>query len=112
MAIRRVFVIWTHPLFYESVRRLLQHPDIEWAGATSDRASIQAQLVSLCPDTVLLEEETNRDTAAEVLRILGANSTATRLIQLNLTENELTIYHREQKTVRQADDLLRLIQEQ
>lgn len=111
MAIRRVFVIWTYPLFYESVRRLLQHPDIEWVGATSDRAAMQAQIVRLCPDTILLEAETSRDAAVDVVRLLEVNPATTRLIQLSLTENELTIYHREQKTVRQADDLLRLIQE-
>jgi hypothetical protein len=35
MAVRRVFVIWANPIFRESVRLLLRHPDVEWVGELS-----------------------------------------------------------------------------
>ena len=112
MMVRRVFVIWINPLFYESVRLLLQHPEIDWVGATADRAAVPAEIASRQPDTVLVEVEEARDSAAEVLEILGAAAADVRVFLLGLADNQLLIYHREQKTVGQAQDLVRLIQEQ
>ncbi len=111
MALRRVFVIWTHPLFYESVRLLLQHPDIEWVGATADRAVARSQIARLCPDTILIEEEEGGSVSAEALNVLDASSADVRVIRLSLADNELKVYHREQRTVAKAEDLLRLIQD-
>ena len=53
---RRVFVIWMNPLFHESVRLLLSHPDVEWVGATSDHAAAHEQIMKLRADTILIEE--------------------------------------------------------
>ena len=36
MSTQRVFIIWSYPLFHESVRLFLEHPDIKLVGATSD----------------------------------------------------------------------------
>jgi len=32
MAVKQVYVIWTNPLFRETVHLLLDHPDIELVG--------------------------------------------------------------------------------
>ena len=109
MAARRVFVIWSNPLFHESLRLLLNHPEVEWVGATSDHATAHDQIVSLFPDTILIEEEEESNASAETLEILGTGSADVRVIRLSLTDNELRIYHREQRTVGQAEDLLKLI---
>ncbi len=110
MATRRVFVIWSNPLFHESLRLLLNHPEVEWVGATSDHAAAHDQIVSLCPDTILIEEEEGGNAPAETLEILEASSADMRVIRLSLVDNELKVYHREQRTVGRAEDLLRLIQ--
>ncbi len=112
MAIRRVLVIWINPLFHESVRLLLQQPEIEWVGATSDHAAIPVLVASLHPDTVLIEVDEQHNDAAQVQAILGAGAADLRVFLLSLNANELLIYHREQKTVGQPQDLLRLIQAQ
>jgi len=109
MAIRRVFAIWAHPLFGESVRFLLQHPDVEWLGATSNRGDARAQIMSLCPDTILIEELEGSRAGEEAIRLLESISSDVRIIRLSLYDNELTIYQREQRTVGQAEDLLKLI---
>jgi hypothetical protein len=36
MATHQVYVIWTHPLFHDSLRQLLDHNEIKWVGAASD----------------------------------------------------------------------------
>ena len=108
MAARRVFVIWTHPIFHESVRLLLDHPDVEWVGATSDHAAAETELLSLRPDTVLVEAFLE-DILAEIVGILKACTWDVRVASLSLVDNQLIIFHREHREVGQADDLLRLI---
>ena len=109
MTTRRVFVIWAHPIFHESVRRLLTHPDIEWLGATADHVAARDQIASLQPDTVLVEEEEGVRPLAGVLEILEASLYDVRVIRLSLAGNELSVYHCEHRTMEQADDLLHLI---
>ena len=53
---RRVFVIWTNPLFFDFVRLLLRHPAIELVGATSDHATSQSEIDRLRPDAVIVEK--------------------------------------------------------
>ena len=108
MALPRVFVIWNHPLFYESLRLLLNHPDIEWAGATSDYASALAQTERLQPDTILVEEGED-GLPAQALELLKTSPCELRIISLNLSDNQLNVYYRELHTVVQAEDLLHLI---
>jgi DNA-binding NarL/FixJ family response regulator len=110
MTIRRVFVIWTHPLFHESVRLLLERPQIEWVGATSDHEAAHHHIASLQPDTILIEELEGGQAGEEALKLLEGISSDIRIIRFSLENNELTIYHREQRTVGQAGDLLKLIE--
>jgi DNA-binding NarL/FixJ family response regulator len=113
MADRRVFVIWAHPLFHESVRLLLNHPEIEWVGATSDYKTALGDITNLQPDTILIEETEPAAISRvplRVMEILEACSWNSRVVELNLKDNELSIYHREKRTVGQAEDLLHLIQ--
>ena len=109
MAIRRVFAIWAHPIFHESVRLLLSHPDIEWTGATSDYAAAKDAILNLQPDTVVVEE-VGGQVPAEVTQVLEAIPWAVRIISLNLTDNKSIVYHRERRTIEQPEDLLHLIQ--
>lgn len=107
---RRLFVIWSNPLFRELLRLLLTLPEVDWVGATSDHAAALDQIRSLCPDTILIEaEEAGSNAPAETLEILEASSMNRRVFRLSLADNELKVYHREQKTVGQAEDLLRFI---
>ena len=109
MVPQRVFVIWTHPLFQEAVRLILNQPSIEWVGSTSDYAAAQDQILSLLPNVVLVEEMEG-GVPDLALAILEACSWDMRVIGLSLTDNQLCVYHREHRIVGQAEDLLRLIQ--
>ena len=109
METRRVFVVWTHPLFYESVRLLLDDSSIELVGAISDYAAAHQQIMKLQPDTIIVEEKEG-DISAEVLALLRDSPMGARIIGLNLADNQLCVYHRERRTVGRAEDLLHLIQ--
>lgn len=108
MAIRRVFIIWSHPLSHESVRRLLNHPDIEIVGATSSYSTARDEITRLQPDTVIVEEM-HDSTHAEVVGILESSHGVTRVIGFSLNDNKLNVYHREERLVARAEDLLSLV---
>lgn len=110
MTSRRVFVIWSHPIFHESLRLLLNHPGIEWVGATSDHRAAHEAILRHQPDTVLLEEGEDEEVPCEAVRIIGAGPTNVRVIRLSLSDNELSVYHRERRTIGAAEELLQIIQ--
>ena len=109
MVVQRVFVIWTNPLFHDSVRMILNHPDVEWVGSTSDYTTARDKILSLQPSVVIVEEVEGANPAL-VFSILEWCNWNMRVINLSLTDNKYYVYHRQQKIVGQAEDLLRLIQ--
>lgn len=104
----RVFIVWSHELFYELVHVLLEHPGVEEVGASSQRATLRAEITNLRPDNIIIEGACMK---AETFRILESCPWNPRVIRLSLQDNELIVYHREQRTVEQADDLLLLLQD-
>ncbi len=108
MRSRQVFVVWTHPLFYTSLRLILDDPNIDLIGAASDYAAAHDQVISLQPDTIIVEEGEG-DISTEVMALLQICPSGGRVIGLNLVDNQLSVYHREQRLVGRAEDLLGLI---
>jgi len=108
MAVRRVFVIWTNPLFHESARLLLKHRDIIWVGATADITTAHEEIMILHPDTILFEK-TRAGIPAVVMKILEAETWDMRIIGLSLDNNEMILYYREHQTVVEAGDLLQFV---
>ena len=108
MAVRRVFLIWTNPLFHESTRLLLSHPDINWVGAASDFAIAHEEIMKLHPDTILFEK-TGAGIQVDILEILEVEAWDMRIIGLSLENNEMSLYHHEHQTVVAAGDLLQFV---
>jgi hypothetical protein len=109
---RQVFILWLNPLFHETVRLLLDFPEINIIGDSSDYNAARETLGRLQPDTVIFEEdEDNAGICAEIFQILEASTWNLRVIRLSLLDNELKVYHREQSTVSTSEDLRRLVQE-
>ncbi len=108
MKVRHVFVIWKHPIFLESVRLLLNHPDVELVGATSDVTTAASEILDLQADTVLVEG-VGSDVIDEVLHILDGTPWNVRIFSFNLDTNKLSVYHREYEMMGKAEDLLHLV---
>jgi DNA-binding NarL/FixJ family response regulator len=107
---RRVFVVWAHPLFYETLHALLNHSSIEVAGASSDYRAARAEIETLRPDVIIVEETDNESAnQSETFRLLDEGHWALKIVRLNLQDNSLWLYQREQKTIAQVGDLLNLI---
>lgn len=105
---RRVFIVWTNPLFYESVRLLLSHPEIDIVGETANFSDAQDIIRRLRPDTVIVEEVGN-EVPAEVLAVLEQSKWHTRIIGFSLDDNRLNLYHREERNAGEAADLRHLV---
>ena len=108
MTNKRVFVIWSHPLFHDAVRALLAHPEIEWVGETSDYEGMEEKVIQTNPDTVIFEDDENRF-SAQILAIPEMIPSVERIIGLNLNNNELRIYHHKVKIVGHTNDLIQSI---
>lgn len=109
MAAQRVFVIWTHPLFLESVRMLLDHPSIEWLGATFDYHSARNTVSDLEPDIVLIEENQEEDVNPTLVEFLLECPVNVRVIGLNLNDNRLSLFTHEQGMIGEAQELLQIV---
>ena len=107
---RRVFVLWRNPLFRDSVRLLLQHPDIELVGIAPEYAAAVPDIVSTRPDTILAEEVEGH-LPAGVLESLEDEAQALRVVGLSIEDNLLRIFRREQSELVNSEDLLRLVLE-
>jgi len=104
--VRRVFVIWTHPLFFDFVRLLLRHPAIELVGATSDHATSQTEIDRLRPDAVIVEKAEEEESPNEIVTILRSGP---MVIRLSLGTNDLSTYQRKLWTLGRAEDLSQVI---
>jgi len=108
MAPHKVFVIWVNPLFHKSVQMLLQHPEVDWIGSTSNFTTAKQMALDLHPDVILIEEMEN-DNLNELIEILKSSPCGVRVVSLNMNDNQLSVYYREERTILLADDLLKLV---
>lgn len=106
MAKHRVYVIWTHPLFYESIRLLLNQR-VNLVGSSDDHAKASRDINKLKPEIVLIETpEGLEDLGEETISILQKGP---KVIHLSLEDNELSMYLRHQKTMDAPSDLMQMI---
>lgn len=111
MATHQVYVIWAHPLVRDSLRKLLDHTDINWVGAASDFTIAVEEISRFHPDTILIEEVEGETTTSAFMEIVGKFHWNLRVVGVSLDDNQLSIYQHEHQTVGQPEDLIRMILE-
>jgi DNA-binding NarL/FixJ family response regulator len=110
-AVRRVFIISSHPLFGQGVESLLrQETGVDIAGRETDVDTAIERIKELRPHVVILD---SADPACvptpAVMRILKEGLEA-KVIGLNLQDNTLCIYRGEQRVVEEVKDLVEAIE--
>lgn len=108
MAAHRVFVIWANPLFRDSVRVLLEHPEVDYVGEAHNDGLVPEAIHSLEADTILVEEAAD-NVPARVMDLFEQSRFAGRVVSFSLRNNRLRVYHREEWAAAHAGDLLHLI---
>lgn len=109
MANHQVYVIWTNPLFHDSLRQLLDHQDIELVGSASDFTDAVEEISRLHPDTILIEEIAEETTTSTFMKIVEKFQWDLRVVGVSLNDNQLSIFQHAQQTVGRPEDLTRLI---
>jgi hypothetical protein len=107
MAVRRVFLAWTNPLFHDAVRLLLQHPEVELVGEELEMEGWIAELRKSQPDVVVMEHSPDADPRME--EALLSLPPGAKLIRFGLEDSRMQIYHRQERTVAEAEELLQLV---
>ena len=112
MVIQRIYIVWVHPIFRETVSLLLDHQAVEIVGASSNYEEALAEVRKLQPDTIIVEE-TEDITGAhiEAIEVLKACPWELRVIRLSLQDNELWVYHHERRSLSSSEEFLRIIQD-
>lgn len=108
MAKHRVYILWTHPLFSETLGRLLRGAEVEVVGGSSDPAIGLEEIGRMQPDVVIAEEG-SPGAPTEAIEALRAGPSEMLILGLNLSDNGLQVYRREQRTVADPEDLLRIL---
>lgn len=109
MSLKSVFAVWTHPLFHVSIRMLLNHPEIDWLGSTSDYTIALDKILKFKPEIIIIEEEQEGRTPIKLMKNLESYHMDFFIIGLNLNDNKVNVYHHQEHQVIKADDLIRLI---
>ena len=110
-AIKRVFILSSHPLFGQGVESLLRREaGLEIVGRETDVDKAVERIKELQPDVVILDSaDPACDPTPAVMRILK-EGLGTKVIGLNLQDNTLCIYRGEQRVVKEVKDLMEAIE--
>jgi chemotaxis response regulator CheB len=107
--VSRVYLIFRNQLFNDAVGAVLgTHPDIKLVGATDNPDQVAADVASLAPDVVLLEETGDGLAMNNVSSILSSR-TPCRLITLHLDENGMHVWSQTWRQTVHPQDLVEAI---
>ena len=109
----RVFLICINRLVCEAVNLVLRREGFDLVGLETDQETALAQVRALRPDVVLVEGNGNGDHAdAKLLTALARlayEREDLRIIRLSLIDEQLHIYHQEQRRMVTTQDLVAAI---
>jgi chemotaxis response regulator CheB len=110
-AMRRVFILSSHPLFGQGVESLLHREErLEIVGRETDADKALERIKEIRPDVVILDcAEPACDPTLAVMRILR-EGLETKVIGLNFQDNTMCIYRGEQRMVKEVKDLVEAIE--
>lgn len=104
----RIFVIWMTPLFLDSLKLLLHHPQLEWVGSAEKSSYSHIVITQFNPDVILIEgseEEVTRH-AVQIMQYQQGNI---RIVGLNMLDNQAKLFEVERGSILHKNDLLKII---
>ena len=109
----RVFIFSNHPLLGQGIERLLrQATDIQVLGQETDTGRAIACITELHPDVVIMDDgDPASDLTAAMTRILKMEPPV-QVIGLDLRENKIHLYRREEREARGIENLVDAINSQ
>lgn len=108
---KRIFIVSQHPLFSRGVETLLdQKSDFELVGIEENAERAIESIKRLDPDVVILDSNYTSCNSDPMLMRIFQEQSGIQVIGLNLQDNRICIYHSEQRTIHQVEDLCQVIQ--
>jgi chemotaxis response regulator CheB len=110
-AMKRVFILSSHPLFGQGVESLLRREArLEIIGQETDVDKAVERIKELQPNVVILDCAEPTCDPTPVMMHLLKEGLDTKVIGLNLQDNTLYIYRGEQRRVKDVQDLIEAIE--
>jgi TorA maturation chaperone TorD len=111
--LKRVFMLSSQLMFSEGIETLLlDRPGFRIVGRASDAARAIETIRILQPDVVILDcKDLDLASAATVASIMN-EAPNTKIIALNLTDDQIRVYRSEQLTARGSVDLLEALEDE
>lgn len=107
---KRVFMLSSQLMFSRGMENLLGgQADVEIVGHESDAAQALKRIHDLQPDVVILDSKDLASASSRVVASILKEAPDAKVIALNLTNDQIRVYHGEQRTARCVDDLLEVI---
>lgn len=108
---QQVFIVWENPLFFDSIRLLLTQMQIEIVGDNSVYTDALSAIEKTHPEVVIVEETTHNtaERPLKIMQLLEDCSWCPYVVRMGLQNNEMWVYHRQQWTVNNKEDLLEII---
>lgn len=103
----RIYLIWQHPLLRDTVKAILNQETFVLVGDSQELPPLE-EIKEADPDVVLFEQG---DCQSEQLTPYLSILNRARLVCISLVDNKLFIYHREERILLQAADLVTALQQ-
>jgi len=109
-AIKRIFILSSHPLFSAGVETLLRdETGLELVGRETSPDRAIERIKELKPDIVILDTDYATCNSDPVLIRIFQEQLGIQVIGMNLQDNRICIYHEERRVVQCVDDLKSII---
>jgi len=105
----RVYLVFSNQMFSDAIGAILKtHPEIELVGVTNEPDRLAADMATLSPDVILVEEAKHGSMVGEVRTIL-TSPIPCRLITLRLDADEMHVWSQTWRQTVRTQDLVEAI---
>lgn len=110
MAKRRVFILYSHPLFAKGIESLLhQEAGLEVASLSLDQGDLLEAVKAFGPDVVIIDSDPQ--VVAQLVPRLLQQHPGLKVVGMTPGENEVTVHYRQQERVTTIGDLVGILEE-
>lgn len=110
---KRIFMLSRQLLFSQGVESLLsEQPGLEIVGRETNPEKAMEQIREVKPDVVILDSRDLESAPSGLIALILKESPESRVVTLNLANDQVRVYHGEQYSAQNIDDLLDVMNEE
>jgi TorA maturation chaperone TorD len=110
---KRIYMLSRQPMFSQGVENLLmQQPGLEIVGRETNFEAALQKIYALQPDVVILDSKDMQSAPTSIITSILKGAPCSKIISLNLENDQVRVYLGEQRSARTIDDLLEVVYEE